>query len=117
MRAQRVHYKKSGRKNLQLTSPGYAGWCASRNKVRARMGLAPIHRPSLAAAMDAPLAEGSQPTQVDLPQTKAGDSGGVGGGLSILSTIDENRLIGVVLFGVVGECGRVWLGSRRFRID
>ena len=37
MRAQRIHCKKSGRKNLQFTSPGYSGWCAPRNNFRARV--------------------------------------------------------------------------------
>ena len=82
----------SGRKNLQFTSPGYTGWCTSRNKVRARMGLVPIHRPSLAPLMEV---KGSQPTKVDLPRAgetamaRAVKGGGEGGGLSIISTIDE----------------------------
>ena len=63
MRARRVHYKKSGTKHIQYTSPGYGGWCGSRNKVRGRVQLEPLARK---ADKSASKVEGGMPLSVNL---------------------------------------------------
>jgi len=63
MRARRVHYKKSGAKHIQYTSPGYGGWCGSRNRVRGRVQLEPLERK---ADKSASKVEGGMPLSINL---------------------------------------------------
>ena len=63
MRARRVHYKKSGAKHIQYTSPGYGGWCGSRNKVRGRVQLEPLLRKTDKSVSKV---EGGMPLSVNL---------------------------------------------------
>ena len=92
MRARGVLYKKSGVKHIQYTSPGYGGWCSSRNKVRLRVKLEPLVRKTCKATT-APhvTVEGGAPLRVDLSADGLrGDNDAIPGGtFSAVDEIDE----------------------------
>ena len=97
MRARGVLYKKSGVKHIQYTSPGYGGWCSSRNKVRLRVKLEPLVRKTCKATTAQVAVEGGAPLRVDLPADGVvGDNDATrdvhaipGGSFSAVDEIDE----------------------------